>query len=185
MRHADTREWARRWFPFPHGRDATAFVRTGYWLGPRGAISPTLTPAQLHMLHIPGRCGRQLLPHRTLSVKILPVLRSFFPSKKKTAEARRLPPLISLYFYYFIFAGNSLQLLVATNNKPAILEIYFQVATDSSFWMRRGRCRIRAMFLFCIAEILPPCGRQNDGCGRGLVYPCGKTDLTVKSQHLA
>src|SRR5580698_9391983 len=115
MRHADIRALARRWFPSPRGRDATAFVRTGCWLGPRDAISPTLTRAQLRTLHIPGTCGRQWLPRRMLSVKILPVLRSFF-LQKSTAEARGLPPLISLCFHYFIFAGNSLQLFVRTNN---------------------------------------------------------------------
>src|ERR1700748_1387006 len=48
---------------------------------PPSAISPMPTRALLHTLHIPGTCGQQWLPRRMLSVKILPVLRSFFLQK--------------------------------------------------------------------------------------------------------
>ena len=100
MSHADIRALARRWFPSPRGRDATAFVRTGCWLGPRGATSPMPTRAQLRTLHIPGRCDRQRLPRCRLSVKILPVLRSFFLQKENGGSPKAAAVDFSLFLLF-------------------------------------------------------------------------------------
>ena len=100
MRHVDTRALARRWFLFLRGRDATAFVRTGCGLGLPDAISPMLIRAQLRTLHIPGTCGRQRLPRRMLSVKILPVLRSFFLQKENGGSPKAAAVDFSLFLLF-------------------------------------------------------------------------------------